>query len=159
MNIQEFINHHPAWFAIAFPVYFVGLWLLVSTIISLAGGWYVLSQTFRARVPFDGSLWSGQSGYMRWFVNYGHCLKVGASSNGLYLATLFLFSFMHPPLLVPWNEINIRRTKLWVFGAYVTVTLGNERPIRLRVTGKLADKLRESAAKHWPVEENRGSTI
>src|SRR6266567_3532600 len=28
---------------------------------------------------------------------------------------MFLFRFMHPPLLVPWSEIKVRRNKGWIF--------------------------------------------
>jgi hypothetical protein len=38
-------------------------------------------------------------------------LTLGVSQQGLYLASMFLFRFMHPPLLVPWSEIKVRRSK------------------------------------------------
>jgi hypothetical protein len=31
--------------------------------------------------------------------NYNNVLTMGASQQGLYLASMFLFRFMHPPLL------------------------------------------------------------
>ena len=65
---------------------------------------------------------------------------------------MFLFRFMHPPLLVPWREIKVRRSNDWVF-EYVTFTMGHELAIPLRIRGSLAAKLRESAGKGWPVEE------
>ena len=62
------------------------------------------------------------------------------------------FRFMHPPLLVPWSEIRVRRKKGWVF-EYVTFAMGHELAIPLRIRGKLAAKLRESAGSYWPVED------
>ena len=38
---------------------------------------------------------------------------------------VFLFRFMHPPLLVPWSEIRVRSKKGWVF-EYVIFTMGHE---------------------------------
>jgi hypothetical protein len=65
---------------------------------------------------------------------------------------MFLFRFMHPPLLVPWIEIRMSRKKGWVF-EYVTFTMGHELVIPLRIRAKLAAKLRESVGSYWPVED------
>ena len=89
---------------------------------------------------------------MRWLANYNRVLTLGTSPQGLYLASMFLFRFMHPPLLIPWSEIKVRSKKGWVF-EYVIFTLGHELAIPLRIRGKLVAKLRESAGNCWPVEE------
>jgi hypothetical protein len=68
------------------------------------------------------------------------------------LASMFLFRFMHPPLLVPWSEIKVRRKKGWVF-EYVTFTLGDEPAIPLRIRVKLGERLRNEAGNCWPAEE------
>jgi len=79
-------------------------------------------------------------------------LTLGVSPQGLYLASMFLFRFMHPPLLVPWSEIKVRRSKGWVF-EYVIFTMGHDLAIPLRIRAKRAAELRESAGNCWPVEE------
>ena len=152
MNIQRLIDQHPSLFVAIFPVYFVTLWLLVGATISFVGGWWSLGKVYRVEVPFDGAKWRGQSGQMRWLANYNNVLTLGVSQQGLYLASMFLFRFMHPPLLVPWSEIKVRRSKGWVF-EYVTFTMGHELAIPLRIREKLGAKLRESAGNCWPVEE------
>jgi hypothetical protein len=152
MNLQYWIDEHPVVFAVLFPIYFLSLWFLVGSIISFIGGWFSLAKVYRTRVPFDGTKWGMQSGQMRWLVNYNNVLTIGASRQGLYLASMFLFRFMHPPLLVPWSEIKVRRSKGWFF-EYVTFTLGHELAIPLRIRKKLAAKLQESAKNCWPVEE------
>jgi hypothetical protein len=48
-----------------------------------------------------------------------------SGQRALYLASMFLFRFMHPPLLVPWSENKVRRNKGWVF-EYVNFTMGHE---------------------------------
>jgi len=152
MNLHYWINQHPAAFAAIFPIYFLCLWFLVGATISVVGGWFSLAKLYRTRVPFNGAKWRMQSGQMRWRVNYNNALTIGASPEGLYLGSLFLFRFMHPPLLVPWSEIKVRRMKGWVF-EYVIFTLGHELAIPLRIRQKLAAKLREAAGNSWPVEE------
>ncbi len=89
---------------------------------------------------------------MRWLTNYNHVLTIGNGQEGLYLASTFLFRLMHPPLLVPWSEIKVRRKDGWVF-EYLIFTLGHELAIPLRIRAKLAAKLRESAGSCWPIEE------
>lgn len=153
MDVQDFINHHPGYLIAVFPIYFLGLWLLVALAISFTGGWFTLSKLFRIRSPFDGTKWSYQSGQMRWIAGYRNCLTVGSSQDGLYLSTMFLFRFMHPPLLIPWPEITVRRKRLWFLGESVTLGLGRDAQIPLTVRAELAQKLRNSAGAYWPVEE------
>ncbi len=152
MNLQRFIDQHPSVFAAIFPIYFLCLWLLVGATISFIGGWFSLAKVYRTRVLFNGAKWTMQSGQMRWLANYNNVLTFGVSPQGLYLASMFLFRFMHSPLLVPWSEIKVRRKKGWFF-EYMTFTLGHELAIPLRIRGKLAAKLRESAGNCWPLEE------
>jgi hypothetical protein len=134
------------------PLYLLCLWMLVCTIVSLIGGWFSLAKAYRTRSAFDGPKWRMQSGQMRYLMGYNNVLTIGVSPQGLYLASMFLFRFMHPPLLVPWSEIKVRSKKGWVF-EYVTFTLGHELAIPLRIRGSLVQKLRASAGERWPVEE------
>jgi hypothetical protein len=152
MNLQRLIEQHPAAPAAVLPISFVCLWLFVSATISVIGGWFSLAKVYRAQAAFDGAKWRGQSGQMRWRVNYNRVLTIGVSREGLYLASMFLFQFMHPPLLVPWSEIKLRRDKAWMF-EFVTFTMGHDLGIPLRIRARLAAKLRESAGNSWPVEE------
>jgi hypothetical protein len=152
MNLQHLIDQHPAAFAAVFPTYFLCLWFLVASVVSFVGGWFSLARLYRTRVPFIGSKWREQSGQMRCLTNYNRVLTLGTSQEGLYLASMFLFRFMHPPLLIPWSEIKVRRKKGWAF-EYVIFTMGHELAIPLRIREKLAAKLRDSTGCNWPVEE------
>jgi|HubBroStandDraft_6_1064221.scaffolds.fasta_scaffold404907_2 hypothetical protein len=152
MNLQPFVDQHPPAFAAIFAIYFLSLWLLVGVIVSFVGGWLTLARVYRTHAAFNGVKWRMQSARMRWLANYNNMLTFGVSQQGLYLASMFLFRFMHPPLLVPWSDIKVRRSQGWVF-EYVTLTIGRELAIPLRIREKLAMKLRESAGKFWPLEE------
>jgi hypothetical protein len=152
MYLQRLIDQHPSAFAAIFPIYFLCLWLLVGATISVIGGWFSLAKVYRTQVAFDGTKWRMQSAQMRWLANYNNVLTIGVSPQGLYLASMFLFRFMHPPLLVPWSEIKVRRRNGWVF-EYVIFTMGHDLTIPLRIRAKLAAKLRNSAGYSWPVEE------
>ena len=52
---------------------------------------------------------------MRWWTNYNNVLTLAVSRQGLYLGSMFLFRFMHPPMLVPWSEVKVQWSKGWVF--------------------------------------------
>jgi hypothetical protein len=55
MNLQHWIDQHPAVFAAIFPIYFLCLWFLVGATISVVGGWFSLAKFYRTRVPFNGA--------------------------------------------------------------------------------------------------------
>jgi hypothetical protein len=149
MNLQRLIDQPPAVFSAIFPMYFLFLWLLVGAIISFVGGWSSLAKVYRMQIPFNGAKWAMQSGRMRSLANYNNALTIEVNPQGLYLASMFLFRFMHPPLLIPWNEVRVRRSKGWVF-EYATLTMGHE---AARIRERLAAKLRGSAGNWWPMEE------
>jgi hypothetical protein len=109
LNLQHWIGQHPTAFAAIFPIYCLSLWLLIGAIISFIGGWFSLAKVYRTRLPLDGAKCRMQSGQMRRLTNYNNVLTLGVSPEGRYLAIIFLFRFMHPPLLVPWSEIRVRR--------------------------------------------------
>jgi hypothetical protein len=146
------LKDHPAAFFVIFPVYFVVLWLLVSALISFVGGWRSLAKRFRLRGSFEGERWRWQSGQMRWLVGYHNCLTLGANEEGILLAIMFLLRFRHPSLLIPWNEVSVKRKRLWIIGEYVGLILGRETAVPLWIRASLAAKLRRAAVRHWPVE-------
>ena len=134
------------------PIFFVTFWLLLCTLVSWIGGWTTLSRTYRTRTTFVGANWTWERGQMRWGTRYNNALTLGVNPQGLYLAILFLYRFRHPPLLVPWMEIKVRRTSGWIF-EYVILTLGHETAIPLKISKSLAARLRAAAGASWPVEE------
>lgn len=98
----------PQWF----PVLFGGLWFGVSALLSLLGGWHSLAQTYP--VPGDFELTSADRFRFKSIqlrehsllpVNYSNCVTLGVTARGLYLAPMFMFRFMHAPVLIPWREI------------------------------------------------------
>ena len=88
---------------------------------------------------------------MRWRVNYGNILTVGANARGLYLAVFLLFRMAHPPLFIPWTDISVRLHK----GRLTTyVELGFRRApgVPFRVSERLGRLIAASAGRGWPGE-------
>jgi hypothetical protein len=93
--------------AVLAPVGFVALWAAISSLIAAMSGWRRLAQSYRLTSPFNGRHWRFCSGHMRWSTNYNGCLTIGADVRGVYLAVLFLFRIGHPPLFVPWSDVQV----------------------------------------------------
>jgi hypothetical protein len=149
--MQNWLDQHQSALWFIFPAYFVALWLFVCAIISLISGWTTLARRFQSTVPFVGKKWTCQSGQMRLFSGYHNCLTVGCNREGLYLATMLMFRFRHPPLLVPWTEIAISEKKI-LFFRFVRFDLGHELEIPLFLRLKLAQNLKREAGDQWPMQ-------
>lgn len=149
--MQNWLDQHQAVFWIIFPLYFVGLWLLVSAVISYIGGWTTLAKEYRNTAKVFGECWTRQSGQMRWLASYGSCLTLGADEAGFYLATMPLFRYRHPPLFIPWDRIAIARRR-FLFFEFIEFRLGGELRIPLWIRAKLGEKLLAAAGEHSPIE-------
>jgi hypothetical protein len=109
------------------------------------GGWLVLSRRFRAESEHrgDGST-AGPlfySIYMRFRTHYGSVIRVTAAHDGLYLSVLFLFRIAHPPLFIPWSEIEFSRSS-FLWWRYVVLTLGRQEKVPMRISERMARELR-----------------
>jgi len=107
-------------------------------------GWFTLSDRFRKQSePYGEARSAGPFGYgvrMRFRTNYGNVIRLTSTADALYLSVFFPFRAGHPPLCVPWKEIQLGRTKfLWL--RYVVLTLGNQERIPMRISERMADKL------------------
>ena len=89
-------------------------WVFVFNVVSLMSGWWSLSSCYRAREPFSGTRFRLRTGKLCWS-NYGACLTIGVNADGLYLAVFFFMRPGHPPLFIPWSEIDATPVKGWIF--------------------------------------------
>jgi len=133
------------------PLWVIAVWLLVATIVSHTSGWHALAARFRDERVFSGQRWTWQSGRMRWGTNYNGCLTLGAGPEGLYIAIMWLFSFRHTPLLIPWQEIAVSRQKV-LWWEFVRFQLGRQERLPFRVQRKIGNNLQAAAGTSWPVE-------
>lgn len=130
-------------------VFAVVAWATMITLISHVGGWAMLAGQYRISETFTGNCWYFERAQMRWLIGYNHCLTIGADPRGLYLSIFFPFRIAHPPLFIPWQDISlVSKTFLWV--KYVELRLGRENAIPLRISDRLAQKLKSAAAGRMP---------
>lgn len=94
----------PAWLAAAFPVFFLSLWLIVTSLLGLLSGWFALQRRF-PRNEDSASLRIGrQSGTMRG-VNFSGILSLEACPSGLRVGVWRIFGPFQRPFQVPWDQI------------------------------------------------------
>lgn len=98
----------PAAFALLVAVSLVAGWLFITWIASRASGWNRMAQRFGNPGPFAslGKRLRFASAQIGW-ANYGGALELRASPSGLYLAPILFLRAFHPPLFVPWREIEV----------------------------------------------------
>ena len=113
-------------------------------LISVLSGWYKLSQRFRAQSePYGQTRSAGPffyTVYMRYWGHYSSIIRMTAAEDALYLSVLFPFRLGHPPLCIPWKEIQFGRTKFF-FRRYVVLTLGEQARIPMRISERMARNL------------------
>ncbi len=91
---------------ILFPIIFVAIWCGVVALLSVVGGWSRLASVYRAEGEYTGPIWHFQTVRMG-MTRYRGVLTAGATPEGLYLAVMPLFRVAHPPLWIPWNDVEI----------------------------------------------------
>lgn len=124
-----------------FPFLFIAGWVGGCFLLSLIGGWWSLATEYKLEGDFDGKkLWfrSGRLG----MTGYGACLVLGAGSQGFYLSVLPLFRLGHPPLLIPWQDVEVSEESVfWV--KRVVFRFKKVPKIRFALPKQVALKLRE----------------
>jgi hypothetical protein len=137
-----------------FPAFFIGMWLGVASLLSVLGGWRGLSEMYGAPDQFrlqPADRFRARSLQMRGFgifpVNYSNCITVGVTDQGLYLVPLFLFRFLHPPLLIPWAAITDRKegSSLWLHWSELEL---RGTGTRIRVYGSLGELVESEWRRH-----------
>jgi hypothetical protein len=125
-------------------VFVVVLWCSVSFLIGFVSGWFSLSRRFiKQSEPYGETRSAGPFFYgvcMRFWLSYNQVIRMTAAEDALYLSVFFLFRIGHPPLCIPWKEIQLGRTK-FLWRRFVVLTLGNKEHIPMRISERMARNL------------------
>lgn len=121
-----------------YVLFFIIIWVAVCKLISVTGGWNMLSRDYRANSAFDGKkMWLKSVGMRRW-TNYNNCITVGANKYGLYLSVFPLFRIGHPPLFFPWADISTEAGSRRFFGEFVKFKFSKQPDVPVIFSKKLA---------------------
>jgi hypothetical protein len=133
---------------VVFPIFFVGLWLFVVTILSAVGGWAALAGRYPALAEPSGEAYRNSSGSL-WRaplpVNYNYILLVHVGDDGIGLATHWPFRHRHPPLLIPWQAIAECRRFSFLFMSGADLRLHDPR-LRITIGGRAGAAILERCA-------------
>src|SRR4051812_20131914 len=92
-------------FPLAFPLFFAGMWIGVSALLSRLSGWSALALRYPAAGEPEGEciVWtSAQLGG----VSFRSCLNLPLAPSGLYMVPARIFRAFMPPVLVPWSDVH-----------------------------------------------------
>jgi hypothetical protein len=84
-------------------------------LIARTSGWQTLAERYPLRGPFPPPKTRFGYGVFRGWMGYNGALIVASDESGLYLRTTpILLSWCHPPIFIPWSEIErIEQTFRW----------------------------------------------
>lgn len=133
----------PSSFPLWFPFLFVGMWLLMSALFALTGGWLFLARRFRAGRRPEGRRLRGEVRRLG-PVAENNITHMIVSDSGLYLYSSLLFRFMRPALLIPWTEVRFVRERRMLWWRSYEFDLGSV--TSMHVTRRAYEALRGHAA-------------
>jgi hypothetical protein len=138
------------WFPYVFPFFFVGMWLMVTTILGFMSGWFSLQQQFPDVGNEEPLLkLSGQSGSMGIGVSMSGILKLRAYPSGLGVGISRLFGPFQKSLKIPWSEIEAQSSSGFLV-PMAKLQLGRSASGRLKISArswtKLVDVAQQSTA-------------
>ncbi len=135
-----------------FPVFFIGMWVFVSFLLSLFGGWRNLGSIYLADGNFAGEKFYFQSLKMG-FVNYNSCVNIGVNENSIYISVFPIFRVGHPPLRIPLSEIQGKEYKGWFF-RYVNIKAARAKDTNIKLFKKQADRIEQITKGTWQYERH-----
>ena len=131
--MQQFLNQHPALFIAAFAAFFLLVSMVAMAGVAITGGWRLLAERYRTERELPAHRRSMQRAQMRWFTSYNNILTLGSDADGLYMALPRILGFGHPPLFIPWRDIQIGEPRQLLWMRMRNLSLGpNAIPLRIR---------------------------
>jgi hypothetical protein len=140
--------------SLAFLLFFIGLWLAVTFLLSYVSGWATLARHYRAARPYTGHferIRSSQMGPLGPFGGARNAVYVGVDPAGLHLRMMILFRVNCRDLFIPWTEITVSRGKSF-FMNFVEFHFRQAPKIGLRIYGKAGEVMQALAGPAWPAE-------
>ena len=124
--------------AVAFLLFFIGLWCGVCLLLARIGGWSALAIRFRAVEEPAGEKFRFCS------VKIGMALYRSAvtaikSETGLHLSLIALLRVGHSPILIPWSEMKNPQAGRVLGASWVDVTVSTPSLIAIRLPAKIVE--------------------
>jgi hypothetical protein len=128
----------------SFVIFFPILWLGITALISVISGYGALARKYPGQPQLPPGAWTNQTGSFG-TSRYKKTLTIGVTPEGLFLWVMFLFRFQHPPIFVPWNEVEVGEPQsAWGFGTTTEVTFPQLQDMRIQIGGKAGEAVAEA---------------
>ena len=113
-------------FAAIFPFFFIGMWLLVTTVLWFFSGWPTLSERFPDRLErplqvlrFQSARLGKGGPWNPWgAVSYGGCLRFDICAGGLRVRIWRIYGPFSKPFFVPWDKIAVEEKRFLFLRSY-----------------------------------------
>jgi len=142
-STQDFVRQYAA---ISLPIFFVTLWLAVTTVLGLFSGWFFLMHRFPDRNEQPLLQLRGQSGSLG-IVGMNGILRLAVCPSGLRVGMFRLFGPFSRDFFVPWSELKLSRRN---FLAWELADLRFGSTGKLSVQSSIANRLAQAAPGKWP---------
>lgn len=116
---------------IGFPLFWCGILGLISL-----GGWRRLARQYREMRGPSGDRLPGARSIRLNIANYNGVISAYSSREGLYLSVMFLFRPFHPPVLIPWTDMQLLGSVNILFFSYQRLRVGREGTVSLWIPQK-----------------------
>jgi hypothetical protein len=137
-------NQLPPYIVVIMTIVSLAVFCFVSFLSSVLSGWHTLSKRFRAESePYGVTRSAGPfpyTVYTRYLSHYSFIIRMTAAEDALYLSVLLILRIGHPPLRIPWNEIQLSKTTYFM-RPLILLTLGEQERIPMRISESMAGKL------------------
>jgi hypothetical protein len=134
-----------------FPLFFIALWLSITTILAMLSGWFQLAARFpnqeQGIEPLLRLRW--RSGKMGFGVHMRGILRLSAFSSGLSVGITRMFGPFCRDFFVPWENITVTRRTI-LFWRFAKLQLGDPAIGTLTISTRDADRLARAASPNWP---------
>lgn len=118
------------WFIPLFLIAFPLMWLGITGMLAALGGWSELARLYRepegtVRAPlqrFSMASLDLRRGWLPLPVNYSNCMVLEVAREGLHLRPWPVFRFRHPPLFIPWPQMERLQPGAFLFFRTLTIT-------------------------------------
>lgn len=142
----------PLWVIPLFPLFFIGMWMFVLTLLASLGGWRALARLYPAPdgAPQDAAHTFGMTsidlrrGFLPMPVSYSGCITIAITPAGLHLRVMAFFRFRHPPLLIPWTHLGRLEPGRTLFGRTLAIH-PQDTGVRLRMLARPGEAVAEVA--------------
>ncbi len=132
-----------------FPLFFAGMWLLITTLLGVFSGWFGLQAHYPANDEQPIVRLRGRSGSMGIGVGLNGILSLAACPSGLRISIWRLFGPFQRAIQVPWRDISVEQRRL-LFTPAVLLRFGSPAMGTLKIDARSWQRLRDAVDEIMP---------